>query len=171
MRKLLFAVAAVGLALAIGGSVAEATDMTKKVGVGVRSHPLAWAIRFGASDKLAIEGQAGFYKPDEGDTEVALAGILDYALFGGEMYNLYFSPGVAFVSNPSDFSGVVDSRFGVTVGASAEVWVADAISLGMRSGVNLVSTSFSEEGADSATDIFTMADPVTAFQATFYFKP
>jgi hypothetical protein len=170
MRKILVTAAALALAMVVGGSVAEATDMTKKVGVGVRNHPGNWAIRFGASDKMAIEAQAGFYKPDEGDTELAIAGILDYALFGGDMYNFNFSPGVGFLSNPADFGGV-DNQIQVIVGLSAEVWVADALSLGMRHGFALVSTSFSAEGADSQTEIFTMPESVAGFQATFYFKP
>ena len=167
MRKLLMMVATAAAVVTLAAGSAEAVNMKGKWGPGLSFEQIPLDVKFGISPKSSVFFGLGFRDEEsDDDTDFAIGGGFEYALFGNDDFNLNFQPSIQFLTG----EGGDDIR--IPLALAAEVWMNDRVSVAMSHGV--VFTNFGDDddtpGDEGGSEISTFGSSVTAFRFRFWVK-
>ncbi len=167
-------------------SALMAKDMTGKFALGYYNSDAPVAVRYWATDKVAIDGGIGLSMievPDASATDPdATTSTFSFwfdvgvpvKVWDHERAHFFVRPGLLLaILDDREFGGMgLDETWTVVTGQlalGAEVFLTDNFSLDASHGFNLIFTTPPEDYGDSTMDVKTFGDSVTNVGFHFYF--
>jgi hypothetical protein len=151
MRKFFAAVVVAGISVLAGAGLAHAEgNQTKGTWyLGFWDYNAPVGVRTLVSDDLEVMGALGMRKPDEGDTEIDIAGAVGFRLIHGKSTHLTVRPGFFYATNPG---GGADSYISLRGDLVFEWEITDGVSFVTGPGIEF--QTISPEGDGDSISIF-----------------